>query len=45
MSRLLLSVDYPRCPECKAVAYRAWATTHRPGCPYSDTDPTEWTTP
>lgn len=42
MSRVLLTVDYPRCPSCGAVAYPAWATGHRPGCPDTHSDPTEW---
>jgi hypothetical protein len=44
MSRLLASVTYPRCPACDAVAYPAWATEHRPGCPYTHTDPDAWLT-
>ena len=45
----LLAVEprdrWPRCPGCQAVAYPAWATEHRPGCPFTHTDPDTWETP
>lgn len=47
MTRLLAveSPDrWPRCPRCDAVAYPAWATGHRPGCPMTHTDPATWPT-
>jgi hypothetical protein len=39
-----LANRWPRCPECQAVAYPAWAVQHRPGCPYTHTNPEEWST-
>lgn len=37
-------VKFARCPECQAVAWPGWETTHRhrPPCPYTDTDPSSW---
>jgi len=39
-----LADRWPRCPECQAVAYPAWATEHRPGCEMTHTDPADWPT-
>ena len=44
MTRLLLTVAYPRCPECGAVAYPSWATKYRCGCSFTHTHPSDWST-
>jgi rubredoxin len=45
MSRLLLSVEFPRCPSCGVLYVAAWPLEHRPNCPHTDTPPNEWSTP
>lgn len=45
MTRLLLTVTYPRCPSCGAVDYPPWPIEHRPGCDHQHDDPTQWGQP
>lgn len=37
-------IQFARCPECQAVNWPGWSTTHRhrPPCDYADTDPNTW---
>lgn len=37
--------DWPRCPSCAAVAYPGFGASHRPGCPDTNTDPSDWSKP